>query len=169
VGVLADHLGRPGDLLGRGVGPELQRSGVDAQQRQPVAKDVVHLPGDLVAGPLLGLLGPELGLGLGPLGPVAQRQHQLAPVADEQAPADGGALDDQADQEHEPGREPGLWPDRRVDERCQHAQPEDRRRGPRGPVDRDREHPHDQGPGYELREARDGDQHQRQADRPAAA
>jgi hypothetical protein len=80
VGVLADHLGGAGDLLGGGVGAELERAGVDAQQRQAVAEDVVHLPGDLVAGALLGLLGPQLGLGLGPVGPVAQGQHQLAPA-----------------------------------------------------------------------------------------
>jgi hypothetical protein len=58
VGVLPDHLGGAGDLLGGGVGAELERAGVDAQQRQSVAEDVVHLPGDLVAGALLGLLGP---------------------------------------------------------------------------------------------------------------
>ena len=80
VGALADHLGGAGDLLGGGVGAELERAGVDAQQRQAVAEDVVHLPGDLVAGALLGLLGPQLGLGLGPVGPVAQGQHQLAPA-----------------------------------------------------------------------------------------
>jgi hypothetical protein len=97
VGVLPDHLGRAGDLLGGGVGAELERAGVDAQQRQPVAEDVVHLPGDLVAGPLLGLLGPELGLGLGPDRPVAQRRDQLAPGVDEQAPADRGPLDGDAD------------------------------------------------------------------------
>jgi ABC-2 type transport system permease protein len=54
-----------------GAGAELERAGVDAQQRKAVAEDVVHLPGDLVAGALLGLLGPQLGLGLGPVGPVA--------------------------------------------------------------------------------------------------
>jgi hypothetical protein len=70
--------GRLGQLPDGGVRAELERAGVDAQQRQAVAEDVVHLPGDLVAGALLGLLGPQLGLGLGPVGPVAQGQHQLA-------------------------------------------------------------------------------------------
>ena len=169
MGVLPDHLGGAGDLLGGGVGAELERAGVDAQQRQAVAEDVVHLPGDLVAGALLGLLGPQLGLGLGPVGPVAQGQHQLAAEADEQAPADGGALDDQADHEQEPGRDPGLRPEHHVDERGHQAQDEDGRRGPRGPVDRDREHPHDHGPGHRLREGGEHHQHHGEPDRPAAA
>jgi hypothetical protein len=114
VGVLADHLGRPGDLLGRGVGPELERPGVHAQQRQPVAEDVVHLPGDLLAGPLLGLLGPELGLGLGPDRPVPQRQDELAPVVDEQAPADGRTLDRDPEREQQHRRGPRLRPDEDV-------------------------------------------------------
>jgi hypothetical protein len=150
VGVLADHLGGPGDLPGGGVGAELERARVDAQQRQPVAEDIVHLPGDLVAGALLGLLGPQLGLGLGPLGPVPQRQHQLAPVVDEQAPADGGGLDDHPDQEQDHRVDPRFGPDDHIDQRGQHAQPEHPRRGPRWPVDRDSEHRQHHGPGHEL-------------------
>ena len=169
MGALPDHLGGAGDLLGRGVGPELQGAGVDAQQRQPVAEHVVHLAGDLVAGPLLGLLGPQVGLGLGPGRAVAQRQHELAAEVDEQAPADGGALDGQADQEQQPGGDPGLWPGHHVDEPGQQAQAEDGRRGPRWPVDRDRERRHHHRPGHHLREGRERHQHQGEPDRPAAA
>lgn len=112
---------------------------------------------------------PQLGLGLGPVGPVAQGQHQLPAGADEQAPADGGALDDQADHEQEPGRDPGLRPEHHVDEPGHQAQDEDGRRGPRGPVDRDREHPHDHGPGHRLREGGEPHQHHGEPDRPAPA
>ena len=51
--------GRAGDLPGGGVGTVLQRAGVHAQQRQPVAEHVMHLPGDLLAGVVLGLLGAQ--------------------------------------------------------------------------------------------------------------
>ena len=50
-----DHPGRPRDLVRRGVGPELQRAGVHAQQREPVGQHVVHLPGDPGALELAGL------------------------------------------------------------------------------------------------------------------
>ena len=169
MGVLPDHLGGAGDLLGRGVGAELQGAGVDAQQRQPVAEDVVHLAGDLVTGPLLGLLGPQMGLGLGPHRAVAQRQHELAPVVDEQAPADRGALDHDAEQEQGDGGHPGLGAHHHVDERGQDAQRVDPRRCPRGSVDRDREQRHHHGPGHRLREGREGHQRQGEPDRPAAA
>jgi hypothetical protein len=169
VGVLPDDLGGAGDLLGGRVGAELERAGMHAQQRQAVAEDVVHLPGDLVAGALLGLLGPQLGLGLGPDRPVAQRLHELAPEVDEQAPADGGALDGRADQEQQQGGGPGLRPEGHIDEPAHQAQAEDGSRGPRGPVDRDRQRRHHQRPGHHLREGRERHQHQGEPDRPAAA
>ena len=41
-----DHPGRPRDLRRRRVRAELQRPGVQAEQRDPVGQHVVHLPGD---------------------------------------------------------------------------------------------------------------------------
>ena len=43
---LADHAGRLGDLLGRCVGAELERAGVDGEQREAVGEHVVHLARD---------------------------------------------------------------------------------------------------------------------------
>jgi hypothetical protein len=168
VGVLADHLGGAGDLGRVGVGAELQRAGVHAQQRQPVAEDVVHLPGDLVAGPLLGLLGPQVGLGLGAGRPVAQRLHEPAPVVDEQAPADRGPLDGHAEQEQQQAGHPGLGAEQDVDERGQHAQAVHGQAGSRRPIHRHREQRHHHRPGHQLRERRQGDQGQGEPDRPAA-
>src|SRR5262249_60183484 len=45
-GTVPDHPGGPGDLLGYGVGTQLQRPGVQAQQGQAVGEHIVHLPGD---------------------------------------------------------------------------------------------------------------------------
>ena len=84
----ADHAGRAGDLLRRRVGPELERAGVQAEQRDPVREHVVHLARDPRPLVLARLLDPQLLLGLGALGAVAQREHELAPRADEHAPRD---------------------------------------------------------------------------------
>ena len=61
------------DLLRRRVGPELQRAGVQAEQRDPVREHVVHLARDPGALRAARLLDPQLLLGLGALGALAQR------------------------------------------------------------------------------------------------
>ena len=86
---LADHAGRRGDLLGRSVGVELERAGVDGEQREAVGEHVVHLARD----------PPPLGrarLVRGAVGLRAQRAHELAPRAHEEPPADHDAGHQQA-------------------------------------------------------------------------
>ena len=85
---LADHAGGLGDLLRRRVGAELERAGVQAQQRHAVGEHVVHLARDPAALGLARLLDPQPLLGLEPRRPLAQREHELAPGAREQPPAD---------------------------------------------------------------------------------
>jgi hypothetical protein len=58
-----------------------------------VAEHVVHLAGDLLPGPQLGLLGEQPRFDLGPLRPIAQGLDQAAARLDDQAPRDGTALD----------------------------------------------------------------------------
>jgi len=169
VGALPDHPGGAGDLLGGGVRVVLQRAGVHAQQRQPVAEHVVHLPGDLPAGAVLGLLGTKPRPGLRRRRTLPQRQRELAPVADEQAPADRGALHGDAQQEQQEVGHPGLGAHHDVDERGEQAQREHHRGGPRRPVHHDREQPHHHRGGHQLRERRQGHQHHGQPDRPTAA
>ena len=81
---LADDAGRLGDLLGRGVGVELERAGVDGEQREAVGEHVVHLAGDP---PPLG----RTGLLRGAIALRAQRSHELSPRAYEEAPAEDDA------------------------------------------------------------------------------
>ena len=69
----AQQLGGLPHLLRRQVGPDLERTGVQRQQRDPVGEHVVHLPRDPGA---LGHPRPVLVqtlVGLGPQGPLAQR------------------------------------------------------------------------------------------------
>ena len=54
-----------GDVLGGASGLYSSAPGVHAQQRQPVAEHVVHLPGYLLTGVVLSLLGAQARLGLG--------------------------------------------------------------------------------------------------------
>ena len=71
-----DHAGGIGDLIGRGVGVELERAGVHAEEREPVREHVMHLARD--PRPFAGtrLLDPLLLLGLKsmPLGSRDQTQ-----------------------------------------------------------------------------------------------
>jgi hypothetical protein len=55
-----------------------------------VREYVVHLLGDPGALTQPGLLAAQLALGLGPLGPVPQRHHQVAAGADVRADRDPG-------------------------------------------------------------------------------
>ena len=84
----ADHARGLGDLLGRRVGAELERAGVQGEQRHAMREHVVHLARDPAALRLARLLEPQALLGLGALGPLAQRVDQLAARPHEQPPAD---------------------------------------------------------------------------------
>ena len=86
--LIADHAGRPGDLLGRGVGVELERAGVDAEQRDPMREHVVHLPRDPRALGELGFAHAQLLLVLGAARPLLQRQQQLTPCPHVRAETD---------------------------------------------------------------------------------
>ncbi|RAO48847.1 hypothetical protein ONO86_02716 [Micromonospora noduli] len=81
-----DHPGGPGHLVGRRVRAELQRTRVQAEQRDPMGQHVVHLPGDPGAFEVAGLGDPQLLLRLGPLGPLPQRHDQLPPGPHEHPP-----------------------------------------------------------------------------------
>ena len=78
----ADHAGGARDLLGRRVGAELQRAGVQAQQRDPVREHVVHLARDPRPLGVAGLLDAQLLLGPGATLQLALR---LAAPAEEHA------------------------------------------------------------------------------------
>ena len=73
------------DLLRRRVGPELQCAGVQAEQRDAVGEDVVHLACDPRPLGVPGLLDAQLLLGLGVACKLAPR---LAAAAEEHAPRD---------------------------------------------------------------------------------
>src|SRR5439155_26941389 len=75
----ADHARRARDLLGRRVRPELQRAGMQAQQRDPVGKDVVHLAGDPLALGVPDLLDAQLLLCLSASQTLAFRLPATAP------------------------------------------------------------------------------------------
>jgi hypothetical protein len=80
VSIAADHACGAGDLRGRGVGPQLQRSGLQAQQRQAMGEHVVHFPRDPVALHLPGLGDAELLFGRRPF---ALDEGELTPRPDE--------------------------------------------------------------------------------------
>ena len=61
----ADHGGCARDFLGRCVRPELERAGMQAQQRDAVGEHVVHLARDPGALGVAGLLDEQLLLGAG--------------------------------------------------------------------------------------------------------
>ena len=95
----AQQLGGLPHLLRRQVGPDLERAGVQRQQRDPVGEHVVHLAGDPGA---LGHPGPVLVqplVGLGAQGTLAQGEQKLASGPDEHPPGGGG--------EHERGDHAG--------------------------------------------------------------
>ena len=104
VGRRLDDRGARPHLLGGEVLAEGERSGVHGDLGDPVGEHVVHLPRD--PGPLVGagLRDPELLLGLGALGAVPQRPHQLAPGADVHAPAEDPGGEDRVDGERQPLR-----------------------------------------------------------------
>jgi hypothetical protein len=89
----ADHRRGLGDLLGGSVGVELERASVQAEQRDAMRQDVVHLAGDAQPLGLAGLLDAQARLGLQALRALAQREHELTLDADEQPPADDEAGD----------------------------------------------------------------------------
>ncbi len=110
IGELADPVGV--------VGGHVDRAGLQHHEADPVTDHVVHLAGD--PGPLgqHGLARPKLLLGLGPLGPLAQRGEQLGPGAYPEAEHRG------QDQQHHDDQDVvdrlGVGPDR---PRCQREQP----------------------------------------------
>ena len=83
----------------RQVRTHLEPAGVQRHQGDPVGEHVVHLARD--PGPLghPRLLLVQLLIGLGPQGPLAQRQQQLASGPDEHAPRGGGERQ-RHDQQH---------------------------------------------------------------------
>jgi len=71
----SDDLRGPSDLLSGCIRPVRQRSRVHAEQRQPVPQYIVHLADDLFSRAQLGLLGLQLGDGLGPIGDSEDQQR----------------------------------------------------------------------------------------------
>ena len=82
----------------RQVGTHLQATGVQRHQRDPVREHVVHLARDARALGQPGLVGEHPLLGLGPLGPLAQRPDELPAGADEHAPC--GDDGDERERDH---------------------------------------------------------------------
>ena len=93
----ADHRRGLGDLLGRRVAVELERPGVQAQERDAVGEDVVHLARDAQPLGLARLLDAQALLALQARGALAQREHELALDAHEQPPADDDGGDEHAE------------------------------------------------------------------------
>ena len=91
VRLLAHDAGGRGELVGGRVRTELEGAGVHAQQRQTMAEDVVHLPGD--AGALVVASGDEPVVLLGRSAGGARRD-ELAAGADEHAPPGDRPRDD---------------------------------------------------------------------------
>jgi hypothetical protein len=85
VGAGADHRGGPCDLLGRRLRAELERAGVQAQQRDPVGEGVVHLARDAGALGVPDLLDAQLLFSLAAASAFALR---LAASAEEHPPQD---------------------------------------------------------------------------------
>ena len=77
---LADHAGRFGDLLGRSIGVELERAGVDGEQREAVGEHVVHLARDPPPLGLARIVGGAVGL-------LAHRSHELPAARARRAPS----------------------------------------------------------------------------------
>ena len=98
----ADHRGRVRDLLRRRLRPELQRAGMQAQQRDPVGEHVVHLARDPGALCVAGVLDEQLLLGPGVAYPLLPR---LAAPADEHAPRDDGRHGQRDEGEERPPRQ----------------------------------------------------------------
>ncbi len=86
----AQQLGGLPDLLGRQVGPDLQRARVQRDQGDPVGEHVVHLAGDPGALGHARTVGVQTLLGLGAQRTLAQREEELTSGPDEHAPGDGG-------------------------------------------------------------------------------
>ena len=99
-----DQLGGLAHLVGGEVGAVGQRTRVHGDQADPVRQHVVHLARD--PGPLVGaaLVHPELLLGLGALGAVAQRPQQLAPGAEVHPPDQHRDREREAEREVDPPR-----------------------------------------------------------------
>ena len=95
----ADHARGLGDLLWRRVRTELERARVQAQKRDAVGEHIVHLARDPAPLGLARLLDVQALLGLQALGALTQREHELAPGAREQPPADDHDRDQQAEQQ----------------------------------------------------------------------
>jgi hypothetical protein len=99
-----DDSGAGADLVGRQVVAVGEGAGVQGDLGDPVGEYVVHLPGDPGAFVAAGVVHPELLLGLGPLGALAEGPQDLATRADVHAPTEHGDGDDHVEQEGEPDR-----------------------------------------------------------------
>ncbi len=166
---LPDHPGGPGDLLARCVRPELQGARVHAEQGEPVGEDVVHLAGDGFTGQALGLLGAQPCLGLRPVGPVPEAQHQHPLGADEHAPADDG--DGEQGREGDGGRvgDVGVRAQPVIEGEQGELGAADPGDVPERPVHGDREQGDHGGPARTVGHQADEDHRDGEADRPAAA
>jgi hypothetical protein len=118
----ADDRGGAGDLVGCGRGAlraELERPRVQRDEREAVGEDVVHLARDAGALVVARLLDAQLLLGLGALGPLAEREDELAAGPDVHPPRDDARRDDRREDrldERRDGRV-GVQQDVRRDDR----------------------------------------------------
>ena len=161
-----DHAGRACDLLRRRVGPELQRARVQRQQRDPVREHVVHLARDPRPLGLPGLLHAQLLLRLSPLGAITQRDHELAPGADEHAPDEDAGDDHDRQQQLNDVRRVVAREDRQVDRLSGDRDRRGDHRLPKRPVHGAREQRHHGGAARGGRERADDRERDRDAERP---
>lgn len=171
MGAFPEHRRGADQVLAGHVRPVGQRTGVQAEQGQTVAQDVVDLAGHLVPGLASGLFGAAARLGLGLFGAFAQRDHELLAVLQVQAPADGGGQQERA---LEDGLGHGvadaeLRAQEGVGERGDDTGAEQGQADLGRAARADGEHRHQHGAGDHLQVGREPDEDQCQAERPSAS
>ena len=154
------------DLVRWQVRTQLEPSGVQRHQGDPVSEHVVHLPGD--PGPFghPGLLLVQLLVGLGSQGSLTQRQQQLPAGPDEHAPPAGGERQRHHEQHHGDGTG-----GRAVDGEGEHRrdpQQGDHHGGPGRAMYRQRRQREEAGRGRGGRDRPEQKARERDADRPSA-
>ena len=154
------------DLLRRPAGVDLERAGVQAQQRQAVGEHVVHLARDPRALARAGLAHAQVALGLGLARALAQREHELALGADEHPPADDRRLDAGRQADVDPERDV-VGIQREVQRQQRDGEHARRDRHLRAAVHGEAEQPDQRGAARGGRDAAEQHGQQRDADRPA--
>ena len=167
VGARPDDARGARDLRGRRVGADLERPGVQAEQRDAVREHVVHLARDPRALLRARLRDAQVALGLGLARALAQGEHELALGADEHPPADDRRLDARRERDVDPERDL-VGVDREVGGQQRDREDDDRDRDHRAAVHGHGEQRDDRRAARGRRDAAEHDDQERDAERPAA-